>query len=132
MRPTLDALLDHCAGEGLHVLRAELPGDVDGAYLIRSRTILLADALEDWELPPTLAHEIRHHERQDDGPQARKIEEAIDEDVAGLFIDPMEYRWAEERCGWHTGGIAVELDVPMWVVRAYRRALEKAVAKASA
>lgn len=122
-RIQLDALLDHLAGEGVRVARADLPGDIDGAYLLRSRTILLDTGLATWELLPTLLHETMHWHRGDDGPQSARVEHDIDETVARLLVDPNEYRHAEDRYGWHTGGIATELDLPRWVIQAYRRVL---------
>lgn len=122
-RIQLDALLDQLAGEGVRVARADLPGDMDGAYLLRSRTILLDTGLATWELLPTLLHETMHWHRGDDGPQCARVERSIDETVARLLVDPDAYRLAEEHYGWHTGGIATELDLPRWVVQAYRRVL---------
>lgn len=119
----MDALLDELAGEGVRVMRADLPGDMDGAYMLRSNTILLDTGLVDWEELPVLMHEMVHWRRGDDGPQSARVERSIDEAVALQLVDPTDYARAEAQLGWHTGGIAVELDVPRWVVQAYRRVL---------
>lgn len=124
-RPQMNALLDELAGEGVTVMRAELPGNMDGAYLRRSNTILLDTGLVDWEVLPVLLHEMAHWRRGDDGPQSACMERSIDESVALQMIDPADYARAEAELGWHTGGIAAELDVPRWVVQAYRRVLER-------
>lgn len=124
-RPQLDALLDELAGEGVSVMRAELAGDMDGAYMLRSNTILLDTGMTRWETLPVLLHEMIHWRRGDNGPQSPCVERSIDEAVALQLIDPDEYARAEAQLGWHTGGIAVELDVPRWVVQAYRRVLER-------
>ena len=121
----LNALLDQLAREGVRVMRAELPGDMDGAYMLRSRTILLDTELRDWQVLPVLLHETMHWHRGDDGPQCERVERQIDETVARLLVDPDAYRLAEARYGWHTGGIATELDLPRWVIQAYRRTIER-------
>ncbi len=122
-RPQMNALLDELAGEGVRVMRADLPGDMDGAYMLRSNTILLDTGMTAWETLPVLLHEMIHWRRGDDGPQSTCVERSIDEAVALQLIDPSDYASAEMEYGWHTGGIAVELDVPRWVVEAYRRVL---------
>ena len=119
----LNALLDQLAGEGVRVIWADLPGEMDGAYMLRSHTILLDTGLAAWEVLPVLLHETMHWHRGDDGPQPPRVERDIDETVARLLVDPDAYRLAEEHYGWHTGGIAAELDLPRWVVQAYRRVL---------
>ena len=126
MTPTLDSLTVEAATLGVHVTWAELPIEMDGAYLHQRRTIILAPGLADYAQAPALAHEVEHAKRGDDGHQTRRVEDEIDEAVACRFVDIFAYRRAEEYYGWNTPAIAAELDLPRWVVQAYRRALTRA------
>lgn len=124
-RPTYDSLLGECERLGVAVMPAHLSVEIDGAYIKRNSVILLDKNLADFERVPVLLHEMVHVERQDNGHQSARVERWIDEQVALRLIDPFEYAHAESELGWHTGGIAAELDVPRWVVQAYRRVLER-------
>lgn len=97
-----------------------------GWYCHQSRTIGLHPDLLERQKLPVLLHEAIHHARQDEGHQSEAVERRINEQVASLLIDPVDYAWAEGQVGHHTGGLAALLDVPMWVVEAYRRTLARA------
>jgi hypothetical protein len=132
MIPTMDDLLEECDGLSVRVKWAPLPPEMDGAFLLPRRTIILSDDLADYQQRPALAHEIEHARRGDDGPQPPRVEQHIDEIVACRFVDFMAYARSETERGWNTPAIARDLDLPRWVIQAYRRALEKAVRKVSA
>jgi hypothetical protein len=130
--PTMDDLIAECSGLGVRVEWATLPPEMDGAYMLTRRTIILSDDLADYQQRPALAHEIEHAKRGDNGPQPPRVEQHIDEIVACRFVSLPAYAAAEEEHGWQTGAIACDLDLPRWVVRAYRRALTRAVEDALA
>jgi hypothetical protein len=132
MIPTMDDLLAECSGLDVHVEWAPLPPEMDGAFLLSRRTIILSGDLADYQQRPALAHEIEHARRGDDGPQPPRVEQHIDEEVAYRLVDFMAYARSETERGWNTGAIARDLDLPRWVVRAYRRALTRAVEEALA
>lgn len=120
MRPTLDTVLDEAAELGVSVQWVELPRGRRGAYAHAARTILLSAALSETMAVPVLMHEIEHARRGDDGPQPTWVEERINATVAARMIGECDYAAAEDLAGGHAGGMAVELDVPVWVVEAYR------------
>lgn len=124
-RPTLDALLLECEEQGVFVRRLRLPEGWDGAYHHPTATIYLAAAMPDWQAIPTLMHELEHARRGDDGHQAHWVEARIDRAVACRLISSAEYAQAESGVGHHVGALAVELDVPVWVVEAYRSTLRR-------
>lgn len=72
---------------------------------------------------PVLLHECEHVRRQDQGHQCQAVEDEIDETVAMMLVNPAEYAFWEDQLGWRTGGIAAALDLPRWVIEAYRRHL---------
>lgn len=132
MIPTMDDLIAECDGLGVRVEWAPLPPEMDGAFLLPRRTIILSPDLAAFQQAPALAHEIEHARRGDPGPQPLRIEQRIDEIVACRLVSLSAYAAAEEEHGWQTGAIACDLDLPRWVVRAYRRALTRAVEDALA
>lgn len=123
MRPTLDSLLVDCHVRRLSVTTGRLPRTMRGAYHHPTRTIVLAAGMPDWVAVPTLMHEMVHADRGDDGPQPTAIEARIDALVACRLITVGEYAAAEALVGPGVGALAAELDVPAWVVEAYRRTL---------
>ena len=117
------ALLDQAAGEGINILEAQLPGDTWGLYVRGSLTIYLQSGMTTTQRVATLLHELAHHVAGHDGHQSQGVEDQINEGVALLLVDPVEYAFWESQLGWSTGGIAHALEVPRWVVEAYRRTL---------
>lgn len=125
MRPSLDALAQQCADQGIIVSWARLPAGRRGLYVLSTRTIYLRHDMPDRLAVPTLMHEMCHAERGDDGPQPAAVEARIDRAVAHRLISVGDYRAAEAVVGPHPGAIAVALDLPRWVVDAYRSALRE-------
>ena len=124
---TETVLIQRFEDEGITVLETDAGmGDGEVAWYSRSaRTVAIRPGLLERQRVPALLHEYFHHCRGDDGPQPAWVEARIDEEVAELLVDPRAYAEAEERFGWSTGGIAHALEVPRWVVEAYRRVLVK-------
>ena len=125
MRPTLNALLAHAAEQGVTGIWAPLPPGRRGAWHHTTRTIILRPGMSDTLAVPTLMHELEHARRGDEGPQPRSVEARIDRAVAHRLISAGDYRAAEAAVGPHPGAIAVALDLPRWVVDAYRSALRE-------
>ncbi|MSS84533.1 hypothetical protein FYJ24_07090 [Actinomycetaceae bacterium WB03_NA08] len=120
-----DEVIERLAQSGIRVEYAELPRGMWGFYSLEWRLVTLRVGMPHMYRLPTLLHECGHVARMDNGHQCSKVEKAIDEDVALALINPADFKWAETHVGYHTGGIAHELEVPKWVVRAYRRVLLK-------
>lgn len=118
-----DDLVAALAKRGVTVVEARLPDGYLGGYSHQLRRIYISRDLAAYERLPTLMHEAEHHWRGDDGHQSDDIEALIDERVADELVSATEYALAEQLCGGHTGAIAAELDLPRWVISAYRRKL---------
>jgi hypothetical protein len=126
-----DALTVWLAGQGVTVVEVD-GGDDLGWYDLHAHAVALRRDLLPSQRVPVLMHECYHVARGDDGHQSHRVEEWIDEQVACRLISLPDYARAEQEYGWNSGAIAAELGLPKWCVRAYRRALEKAVRKVSA
>lgn len=124
-----DEIIDRLQAEGIRVEYANLPRGLWGFYSLEWRLITLQKGMPTHYRLPTLLHEVGHVARMDNGHQCDKVERAIDEDVALTLINPADFKLAEMKCRYSTGGIAYELEVPKWTVRAYRRVLAKTLAK---
>ena len=120
---TLDEVAAELDRLGIELVEATLPPGWCGAYSHRERTIYVQRDIAAFELIPTLLHELEHARLHHEGHQSRSVENAIDERVARELISPADYALAEKLHDGHTGGIALELDLPRWVVSAYRRQL---------
>ncbi len=114
------------AGQGVIVVEVD-GGDHWGWYDRQAGSVALRQDLLPFQRVPILMHECYHVARDDDGQQTPRVEEWIDEQVAGRLISLPSYAAAEEAYGWNSGAIAAELDVPRWVVQAYRRSLERTI-----
>lgn len=123
MRPTLESLLADCDRQSITVITAPLPGTRQGAYCHATRTIVLRRGMPDRLAVPTLMHEMCHAERGDDGPQLAAVEARINRVVACRLVTVGEYATAESTVGPSVGALAVELDVPVWVIEAFQRTL---------
>ena len=132
MRPTLESLLADCDRQSITVITAPLPGTRQGAYCHATRTIVLRRGMPDRLAVPTLMHEMCHAERGDDGPPPAAVEARINRAVACRLVTVAEYAAAEALAGPGVGALAVELDVPVWVVEAFRRTLRTRVVTAVA
>lgn len=125
--PTVEVLCSWCEVNGFHVADQYIFQDpnLDAFYYHEGGIIYLARNLPTAWVAPTLAHEIVHAYNGHNGHQDQAIERRIDEAVAKAFVSPAEYAYWEDQYGWCTGGIAKELDLPRWVIEAYRRYLGK-------
>lgn len=122
--PSLDALLDVAARERVTVVRSRLDAR-RGAWSAARRTIWIDSRLSDAHAAPVLAHELIHARRGDDCAQDDAAEQLIDERVAQAFIEPKQFAAAERIHGEDSWAIAEELDLPAWVIEAYRRLLAR-------
>mgnify|MGYP007060836564 CR=1 FL=1 len=102
---------------------ANLPEGQWGAYVQRTGTVWLQAGMTRSQRVATLLHELLHVLAGHDGHQDEATERRIDEDVARVLVDAIDYSWAESQVGCHVGGLAALLEVPTWVVEAYQRAL---------
>lgn len=125
-RPSLDSLLTDCDRWRLAVVLAALPRTVRGAYHHATRTIVLRAGMPEWMAVPTLMHEMEHARRGDEGPQPRSVEARIDAVVARRLVTVEAYAAAELLVGCRVGALAAELEVPTWVIEAWRRTLRAA------
>lgn len=128
MRPSLDILVDQCLAEGITVSWATIPNGCRGLYMLPTRTIYLHASLPDWMAVPTLMHEMEHARRGDEGPQPIAVETRIDMSVACRLVGVAEYMEAEALVGSSIGVLAMEFEVPTWVVEAFQRSLRRIVA----
>ncbi|QOX82009.1 hypothetical protein H8R18_01140 [Nanchangia anserum] len=93
-----------------------------GSWEAETATIWLHDGL-DVDSPAflaTLAHETVHVASGHDGHQAPGIEARVNELVAVALVDRERYAFWEAEYGGHIGGIADGLDLPYWVIAAFR------------
>lgn len=99
----------------------------DGDSDPRTRTIRLQEGMLDRLERSVLAHELIHIIHGDlktkFGHYDDRDERRADEQAAHLLIDIEEYRIAEEKCGNHVEGIALDLNVMDWIVEAFERTL---------
>lgn len=99
----------------------------DGDSDPRTRTIRLQTGMLGRLERSVLAHELIHIIYGDTktmfGYYDDRAERRADEQAAHLLIDIEEYRIAEEKCGNHVEGIALELNVMDWIVEAFERTL---------
>lgn len=126
VRISEDQVADWLAAQGFRVVEFT-HANVWGWTDLRRREVGLNRALLVRQRVPVLLHECEHVRRQDQGHQCQAVEDEIDETVALLLVNPGEYAFWEGQLGWSTGGIASALDLPRWVIEAYRRRLERAV-----
>lgn len=122
----METLVQRCAELGLRVRWTNLPDNLSGCYDHTTSTIWLRNGDPEWMSVPTLMHELIHAHRGDNGHQPAAIERAIDRTVARALITEEEYAEAERISGARgSGGIAAELELPRWVVSAYRAELRQ-------
>ena len=121
----MDTLLASADAQRLFVRWVPMPQGWAGAYHLPSRTIYLREGMSERSAVPTLMHELQHAARGDNGHQPRPVEARIDRQVACRLVTDIEYRAAEALAGPHLGALAAELDVPCWVVAAYRETLRR-------
>jgi len=117
---TLDAM-------GTKVEYTNLPPDRDGEYLHHRNLIRLQRGMASRLHRSVLAHECAHAVFADTpsmfGPVNRKQERRADEWAALHLIDVRAYKRAENIHHGHVEALALELDVTVDLVEAYRRVL---------
>lgn len=121
-----NSLRDWLYSERINIREKVLPAGVWGLYDWERQTIWIRAGLPSTYRHAALLHETYHFVRGDRGHQTQAVENQINEIVALTLVNPAEYRWAESLVGPSVPGLAVELEVPKWVVRAYRRILMRA------
>lgn len=120
-------ILDILDALGVVVVHADLPADRDGEYIHRKRVIRLQRGLPHRLRRSVLAHECAHAVFADVpskfGPVNAKQERRADEWAARRLISLPAYMRAEILHDAHDEGMAVELDVSIDLIEAYRRTL---------
>lgn len=111
-------LLTACHRLGVHV--AYVPYPLAGAYFHAERLIILDARLSPAEQLATLAHEYVHALCGHSCTQSSIVEHLTDRRAAHLLINPQQYASAESLHEGNLAGIADELHLPLWLVRAYQ------------
>lgn len=123
--PSWDQVVREAAREKVTLRRSRLHG-ARGLWVPASRTIWVDSRLPDHHAAPTLAHELIHARRGDSECATDTLaEQMIDQRVARRWISRAAYARLEHEYGGDVWMIADSLDVPVWVVQAYRRVLER-------
>jgi hypothetical protein len=125
-RPSFEELCTEASELEIYVRETKLPAGTEGYWDPSQRTIWLKKGLPTHNSACTLAHELEHARRGDNGRQDEYVESFIDEKVALRFINPTTYARLEEVYGCEPGVIAEELDLPRWVIEAWQRLLNRA------
>lgn len=120
---TLDQLIARCTTIGVRVVFA--PYELAGAYIHAVKLIVIDTRQAEGHQLATLAHEYFHALRGDEGTQGKRVERLIDQRAARLLIDPFEYALAERLFEGDSAAIAEEAGFPVWVIDAYKDALEQ-------
>lgn len=118
-RPSFEALQREAARLGAQI-KLVRGFRLLGAWEANTGTIYIREGLPSPERECVLAHELEHAIRGDAGPQSPEIEAWIDTEVARRFVDPWEYTCAE-KSGGGVAQIAIAMDLPTWVVRAWAK-----------
>ena len=128
---TDEELLELMAALGVRVELCDLPPDRDGEYEHASRIIRLRPRMARRLHRSVLAHECAHAVFEDvvvpDARQAERQETRADEWAAQQLIALDDYGWAETLHSGHVEAMAVELDVTVTLVRAFRRILARSL-----
>lgn len=124
-----DELYDLLRALGVRVVIAELPPDRDGEYEHDARVIRLRPRMARRLHRSVFAHECAHAVFGDvpvaDPRQAERNECRADEWAAQHLITVDDYGWAESLHSGHIEAMAVELDVTVTIVLAFRRVLAR-------
>ncbi|MDO4243766.1 MAG: hypothetical protein Q4C85_08445 [Actinomyces sp.] len=119
------ALLAVAHSYGVTVHRADLLPGERGRFEASQSRILISRGLTVGQEVATLAHEVVHARRGDDGHQEAAVERFVDEEAARLIITAAAYRDAEQVEGPDLWGIARHLDVTPGLVLAWQRAARR-------
>lgn len=120
---TEDQLIGELEKMGMRVEWRPLKGCTRGLYFAHTGLVVVRMGMTMPQRRSTLAHELIHARRQDDGPQPLCVERRVDEQAARLLITTHEYRIAENCRGNHRYALAAELDVTPTIIEAYQRSL---------
>ena len=120
---TEDQLIDELEGMGVRVEWRSLKGCARGLFFARANLVVVRLGMTMPQRRSTLAHELIHARRQDEGPQPLSVERRVNEAAARLLITLAAYRAAEHYRGHHPCALATELDVTTTIIEAYQRAL---------
>lgn len=125
-----DARLDETVRAlGVRVELVDLPGDRDGEYRHVERLIRLQRGMPRRLHRSVLAHECAHAVHGDepscDAVMSARQERRADEWAARLLIDVEAYAAAETLHAGHLEAMAVELDVTVDLVHAFRGLVER-------
>ena len=118
-----NALTDRLASEGILVIERGIPEW--GRYYRERHLIVLRSGMKAGQRLAALTHEALHHWAGHDGHQDARTEARINRQVAQQLITPPAYMAAEFLHPGSVAGIAFELDLPVWVVEAYRADLAR-------
>ena len=120
---TLDQLICLAESHGITISWTHL--HTRAAYHHKTRTIYLDHALNTRPRHATaiLAHEYIHALMGHTGPQDAHTERLVDLRAAQLLVSPAEYALAEQLHDANPHAIADELNLPLWVITAYREHL---------
>ena len=125
-RPSFEELCTEASELEIYVRETKLPAGTEGYWDPSQRTIWLKKGLPTHNSACTLAHELEHVRRGDNGRQDEYVESFIDEKVALRFVDSEAYVKLETAYGADPGAIGEELDLPRWVIEAWQRLLNRA------
>lgn len=116
---TIDDLTNLCTHHGLSIIEIT-PMNLHGAYVHDLKLILLNANLTTKHKLAALAHEYVHALRGDDGHQPQTVERLVDRQAAQLLVSDEEYATAENIVGPDPRAIAIELDLPLWLIQAWK------------
>jgi len=122
-----DDIDDTIRALGVRVEYAELPPDRDGEYIHARRLIRLQRGMTRRLHRCVKMHEVAHavfaDQKSQFGPVNAKQERRADEWAALMLIGLPEYMRAEILHDGHAAAMAVELDVTLDILEAFRRTL---------
>lgn len=118
------ALVDRLASEGVSIAEGDIKSW--GFYSRPDRLIVLRRGLTGPQRLAALTHEAIHHWAGHDGHQSAAVEAWVNRQVAQRLVATPAYIAAERLHPGSVAGIAHELDLPVWVVEAYRSMLARA------
>lgn len=123
---TEEQLLTELENMGIRIETRKLTRTLRGYYSHRERLVVVNEGLSYPQRRTTLAHELVHAKRGDDGHQSLEVERRVNQRAAKLLISPTEYALAERLHGPNVAAIARELEVTPAVVQAYAEILQMA------
>lgn len=117
-------MLRRLAHEYGAIYDVRMPDDVQGAWIGKKRLMLVDDRLDDVQRRCVIAHELSHAKHGDAGCRCdRWIERRADMEASAMLIDIVQYAFVEQVYGGNIAGMARELNVVPWVIRAFRERL---------